>query len=373
MKNRSVLIVGGGIGGMALAIRLRELSWQVDVVEIDPQWRVYGAGISIMAPTYRAFRRLGLGAELLAGGYGSTKGVRICTATGQLIVEQHMEPIEPGLPTHGGIMRPVLHAILSGRTRASGANIRLGVTLQYYTQIDGKVRVATTDGVTHDYDLVVAADGAFSKLRSLIFPQAPQPTYTGQYCWRLVGERPPDMEQCHFYLAGPVTAGVMPVSDTQMYMFLLQAEPEKIRLDEATQWQRLKALMAPFSGILAMVRDRLSPRSPIVCRPLDAILVPRPWHRGRVVLIGDAAHATTPHLASGAGIAVEDALVLAQELDRDASVEQALLRFEERRWDRCRMVVENSVRIGHMEQTHADPATLKQLMAESERALRQDI
>jgi 2-polyprenyl-6-methoxyphenol hydroxylase-like FAD-dependent oxidoreductase len=84
-------------------------------------------------------------------------------------------------------------------------------------------------------------------------------------------------------------------------------------------------------------------------------------------------HATTPHLASGAGIAIEDALVLSQELEREPDVERALVRFEERRWERCRLVVENSVRIGQMEQTHADPAALKTLMAVSEAALREDI
>jgi 2-polyprenyl-6-methoxyphenol hydroxylase-like FAD-dependent oxidoreductase len=91
------------------------------------------------------------------------------------------------------------------------------------------------------------------------------------------------------------------------------------------------------------------------------------------VLIGDAAHATTPHLASGAGIAVEDALVLSEEIAAARSIEQALSRFELRRWERCRMVVENSVRIGHMEQTRADAKALEMLMAESGDALRSDI
>jgi len=373
MTNRNVLVVGGGIAGMALAIRMRDLNWGVDLVEMDPEWRVYGAGISITAPTYRAFRRLGVVDELNERGFGSTKGVRICTPSGQVIVEQRIEPIEPGLPTHGGIMRPVLHSILSARTRASGAAVRLGVTLKTWVDAGNSVQATTSDGATRDYDLVVAADGAFSAVRQQLFRASPSPRYTGQYCWRVVADRPADIEQCHFYMAGPVTAGVMPVSATQMYMFLLQAERDKVRSDEATQWLRLRELMAPFTGTLARIRDGLNQDSPIIVRPLEAILLPRPWHRGRVILIGDAAHATTPHLASGAGIAVEDALVLCDELERTPAIADALLRFEERRWERCRMVVENSVRIGAMEQTHADPATLKALMAESELALRQDI
>lgn len=373
MAERKVLVVGGGIAGMAFSIRMRELGWSVDLVEIDPQWRVYGAGISITAPTYRAFKRLGVVDQLHARGYGSDKGVRICAPNGHLLVEQQIEPIEPGLPTHGGILRPELHAILSQATRTSGTRVRLGVSLKSAVTLADGVRAETTDGERREYALVVAADGAFSAVRNLLFPNAPQPKYTGQYCWRLLADRPPGIEQCYFYMAGTVTAGVVPISERQMYMFLLQPEPIKVRIDEASQWQRLKGIMAPFSGLIGELRAALTPNSPIVARPLEAILLPRPWNKGRVMLIGDAVHATTPHLASGAGIAVEDALVLGEELARDGTIDSALTRFEARRWERCRMVVENSVRIGDMEQTHADPATLKALMAESELALRQAI
>jgi 2-polyprenyl-6-methoxyphenol hydroxylase-like FAD-dependent oxidoreductase len=373
MSNPRLLVVGGGISGMALSIRMRALGWSVDLVEIDPQWRVYGAGISITAPTYRASRRLGIADELMARGYSSHRGVCICAPSGQVVAEIPAHPIEPGLPTGGGIMRPVLHEILSSRTREAGVNVRLGVTLERYSEASGLVHAQTSDGRNEPYTLVVGADGAFSKMRNLVFPQAPQPRYTGQYCWRLVAARAPEIEGVHFYMAGAVTAGVMPTSQTQMYMFLLQHEPEKVRIEEGSQWSRLRELMAPFSGLIGSLRDGLSAKSSIIVRPLEAILLPRPWHRGRVQLIGDAVHATTPHLASGAGIAIEDALVLSDELAGAGSVEQALARFEERRWERCRLVVENSVRIGQMEQTHADPGALKRLMADSEAALRLDI
>jgi 2-polyprenyl-6-methoxyphenol hydroxylase-like FAD-dependent oxidoreductase len=370
MAAAQLLVVGGGIGGMSLAIRMRERGWQVDLVEQDPQWRVYGAGISITGPTFRAFKRLGLLDELIARGFPSDHAVRICNPVGQVVAEVPTAALETGLPAQGGIMRPVLHSILSARTRAVGVGVRLGVMMSAWHESANRVTVTTSDGEARSYDLVVAADGAYSATRAQLFPAAPPPRYTGQYCWRLVAERAPEIDRCHFYMAGPITAGLMPTSATQMYMFLLQPEPVKLRIDEASQWQRLQGLMAPFGGPLARLRDGLSAQSVINCRPLEAILLPRPWHRGRVALLGDATHATTPHLASGAGIAVEDALVLSEILAVEPDIERALTRFEERRWERCRMVVENSVEIGQLELQHGSPERLKALMAESAQLLR---
>jgi 2-polyprenyl-6-methoxyphenol hydroxylase-like FAD-dependent oxidoreductase len=373
MANHNLLVVGGGIAGMSLAIRMRERGWGVDLIEIDPDWRVYGAGISITGPTYRAFKRLGLVEELKRQGYPCDFGVRICTPTGQVVAEVPTLPLEPGLPTQGGIMRPVLHSILSARTRAVGTDIRLGVAMTAWSDSGGEVAAVTSDGQRRSYSLVVVADGALSKTREQLFPGAPRPRYTGQYCWRLSADRAASIDRCHFYMAGPITAGLMPTSASQMYMFLLQPEPNQGRIAQDQQWRRLRDIMAPFAGVLGGLREGLDENSPVNVRPLHAILLPRPWHRGRVAMIGDAVHATTPHLASGAGIAVEDALVLSEILEAETDIERALDRFEARRWERCRMVVENSVEIGQMELTHASPDKLKALMAESETALRTEI
>jgi 2-polyprenyl-6-methoxyphenol hydroxylase-like FAD-dependent oxidoreductase len=132
--------------------------------------------------------------------------------------------------------------------------------------------------------------------------------------------------------------------------------------------------MQPFGGLLGEVRDQLNPQSVINCRPLDSILLPRPWYQGRILLIGDAAHSTTPHLASGAGIAVEDALMLSHLLARTTTtVEQAFSQFMDRRWARCKDVVESSVEIGALQQNGASPAKYGALIGAAELRLQADI
>ena len=116
-------------------------------------------------------------------------------------------------------------------------------------------------------------------------------------------------------------------------------------------------------------RAALGPDSQIVYRPLEWLLLPDPWYKGRIVLIGDAAHATTPHMASGAGLAVEDGVALADELAKTDDVAAALRLFMDRRFERAKLVVETSVRQGEMEITGADRAQLTGLLAATTKAL----
>lgn len=349
---RSVLIVGGGIGGMSAAIALRARGVAVELIDIDPQWRVYGAGITITGPTLRAFRQLGVYDEIAAQAYVGD-GIQVCDTQGNPIRKLPTPiPPEAGVKGSGGIMRPVLHSILSAHVRQSGATVRLGVTVRSFVQDQNGVDVTFSDGASGRYELVIGADGVFSQIRSMIFPDAPKPEYTGQSAWRLVAKRPPEIDRRHYFLGGPHKVGFTPVSDDEMYMFLLERTPQLFR-EEHELKDALAALLESYGGILADIRDGIGDHSQINFRPLEAFFLPAPWHVGRVVLIGDAAHPTTPQLASGAGIAVEDALVLAEEMTQGRPVAEALHRFTERREERCRLVVEGSIEIGRLEQAQA--------------------
>lgn len=360
-----VLIVGGGIAGMSAAIVLRRLGWDVELIDLDPQWRVYGAGITITRPTMRAFRALGILDELLAVGFAGD-GIAICALDGSQIgkVEDPQISGEP-LPGSGGVMRPELHRILSRHVLEGGTKVRLGATVDALEETGKEVRARFSDGTHGGYDLVIGADGVLSRVRSLILPDAPKPEYTGQTVWRLFTPRPPEIARRHFFLGGKAKLGVTPVSSTHLYLFLLENTPPRRILPQEELYLTLRDLLAEYGGPIAEMRESLGPRSSIVVRPLEAFLLPPPWHTGRTVLIGDAAHPTTPQLASGAGMAVEDALVLGEELERSASVPTALESFMNRRWERCRLVVENSIEIGRREQAGRPPAEQTILVEDS--------
>jgi 2-polyprenyl-6-methoxyphenol hydroxylase-like FAD-dependent oxidoreductase len=348
------LIVGAGIGGMSAAICLRRIGATVDLIDIDPNWRVYGAGITITGPTLRAFKQLGVYDEIAAAGYVG-EGIRVCTVNGEF-VRDLATPIDPsaGVAGCGGIMRPTLHKILSGATLASAATVRLGVSVDAMEQDADRVDVSFSDGTTGRYDIVVGADGIYSRTRDQIFPNAPKPEYTGQSVWRVTAKRPAHIDRRHFFLGGPMKVGFTPVSNDQMYLFVLERTPKQFREPDGLG-DHLRGLLRDYGGEIATIRDAISPDDEVVFRPLEAFFLPAPWNVGRVMLIGDAAHPTTPQLASGAGIAVEDAIVLAEELARPVSTTAAFDAFVARREDRCRLVVESSIEIGRLEQEHAAP------------------
>ncbi|MBN8491709.1 MAG: FAD-dependent oxidoreductase [Burkholderiales bacterium] len=370
---RNVLVIGGGFSGMSAAIECAKLGAQVDLVEIDPGWRNYGAGISLGGATLRAFRQLGILDAFLREG-NAADGVLIHLPDGTPIGALPTPRIAGAdIPGGGAILRPVLARILAEATRASGAKVHLGCTFTAIEQDAAGVQVSFTDGQRRRYDLVIGADGLYSKTREALFPDAPKPRYSGQAVWRAVLPRPPEVENAMMWM-GRVKPGLNPVSKEQMYLFLTEHRPNNDHVDPAEFAPKLRALLAEFPApLLQRVREQIGPDSQIVFRPLEGLLMPRPWYRGRVVLIGDTVHATTPHLASGACIGIEDALVLAEELGRGGSVSAALQAFQDRRWERCRMVVENSFRLGEIEMTGGDKDEHARIMRESLMALAQPV
>lgn len=371
---KRVLIIGGGFSGMSAAIELRKLGVEVDLVEIDPQWRSYGAGISLGGATLRAFRQLGILDEFLDLG-DAHDGVELRLPDGTQI-GGFPTPRLAGddVPGGGAIMRPILARILANATRASGTNVRLGCTFTSIRHDAEGVEVQFTDGESRRYDLVIGADGLYSTLREKVFPDAPKPRYTGQAVWRAVLPRPPEVKTVMMWLGAKNKPGVNPVSKEEMYLFVTEDRPVNEYVKPETFVPLLLELLEGFTDpVMQQIRESIKTCPSVVFRPLEELLLPQPWNSGRVVLIGDTVHATTPHLASGACIGIEDAIVLAEEIARGPHLSVALENFNSRRWERCRMVVQNSNRLGQIEIEGGSKEEHAQIMRDSSMALAQPI
>jgi 2-polyprenyl-6-methoxyphenol hydroxylase-like FAD-dependent oxidoreductase len=352
-----VLVVGGGIGGLTTTIALRRAGFDVDVVEKNPRWDVYGVGMIQPPNALRVLNEIGLAAACVVAGH-PMHGDKAWLGDGQtLIGENTWPPLVDGLPAGNGIARPALHRILQDAGLGSGADVRTGVTLTTLDDRGDRVVVAFTDGDTREYDLVVGADGMRSEVRSMVFGPEIQPQFTGQVCWRYNLPRIAGLEHIWVYIGATGTAGFVPLGPDLMYMLMIEKPPagEPVRLPVEGLAAKMRERLAPFAGPIAEHRALIVDDAAVVYRPVENVMLPAPWFKGRVVIIGDAAHATSPHCGQGAAQAIEDGVVLTQELQSADTLESALAAFMERRYDRCRFIVEGSEAIGAWEQDHSYP------------------
>lgn len=369
-----VLIVGGGIGGLALSIGLRKAGIDVDVVEIRQQWAIYHVGIIAQSNLVRAMVALGIADDCVAAGF-SYSGVRFCDADGRVLSESPgVKLAGPDYPAYLGLTRPALHNVLFAASKKAGAVVRLGVTVAELEQSETNAAVKFTDGSSGQYDLVVGADGVHSQIRAMAFGEQLKPRFTGEGVWRYNVPRPPDVDYGSIYdsPAGP-KAGLIPLTRDTAYIFRIGPEPGNPRFPKDQLATILRERLKPFGGAIGRLAQEITDPELVVYRPLESVFVPSPWHRRRVVLIGDAAHAITPHLGQGAAQAVEDAVVLAEELQKNTTLKESLDRYERRRYERCKLILEASLEIGEQEM-HPDPKQdLRPLMAKVGETIMQPI
>ncbi len=366
-----VLVVGGGISGTSLAIELSRRGIEAEIVENEPIWGAKGTGITLMAPALRALKTLGVLDQCIQAGFGVSE-MRIFTAAGDLLEAVPLQGLlGPDYPAMGGMMRPQLHRLLSETAVREGATVRVGTTVTALTQQDSSVEVHFTDGTHQQYDLVVGADGWRSSVRALLLgAEAVEPQFLGQAVWRALVERPSAVTGLFMFYGERHKTGFTPLTSDRMYVFLVEPAADRTRPEPARRPEMMRELLGDFGGLVVDVRASIRDPEQVDVRPLDAMILPPPWYRGRVVLIGDAAHATTPQLAMGAAIAMEDAIVLAELLADGDDLGEALEQFMARRFERCRLVVENSVQLAEWEKNAAQHGEdSARLMGESLAAL----
>jgi 2-polyprenyl-6-methoxyphenol hydroxylase-like FAD-dependent oxidoreductase len=350
-KINKVLIVGGGIGGLASAIALRQQGIEVELIEISKSLTAYHIGIVVQANFIRAAKALGIADRIVAAGY-PYNGLNFQDIHGKLLQRlpgYHLAGEE--YSTHLGMARPALHKVLSEAALEAGTKVRTGLTFSAIEQVGEQVDVRFIDGASGTYDLMIGADGIYSNVRQALFGDRFKPAFTGQGVWRYNVPRPKEVTSSFVAMGlGKGKCGFIPLSEETGYVWLVQEEPGNPRHPEDKLDEIFRQRLAPCTGVLAWFREHITDSSQVVYRPLEALLLPAPWYRGRVVLIGDAAHATTPHMGQGSAQAVEDAVVLAELLVQEQPIEVTLEQFMERRFERCKFIVESSLQIGEWEQ-----------------------
>lgn len=354
-RPRSVLVVGGGPAGMASAIGFARRGIEALLVELDSTWAASGIGLTLLGPTLRALDELGLADACAKAGWAQDHA-DFRDAHGALTaVVPFPRVAAERLPCAVCIARPGFHSVLAQRTVDVGVEVRLGVTVASVELTVAAAEVTLTDGTSGAFDLVVAADGLHSRVRDSIFENLPPPRFTGQAVWRTLVPRPPELDVYQMFYGRAAKVGLVPVSDEGLYIFAVQNVADDSWPPRAHLAELMRAQLDADSQLIDYARAAIVDPAQVSYRPTEAMLVPLPWHRGRVVLVGDAAHTTTPHLAFGAGIAIEDAIVLCELVSADMPLDVALAGYGRRRYERCRLVVEKSVQLGAWEQNPGDP------------------
>ena len=343
---KRVLIVGGGIGGLTLAAALGQRGIYPEVVEIKPENTVYGVGIIQPGNSLRALKSIGVMDACMDAGY-PTDEYRYYDGDNTLLAKlQLMRIADPNRPAINTLPRPDLHRILTKAAENAGARIRLGCSVQALQEHASGVAVTFTDGTSGNFDVVVGADGVRSTVRRMIFGDRIEPQFTGHGVWRFTTARPPELTYHALYLGVGLKAGLIPLTEKTMYLLLVTSEPGNPRKDPSTFHSELRGHLGAFGGMIQFARNNLDDDVDVVYVPIEEVILPPPWSSGRTVLIGDACHASGPHIAQGAAMAIEDAVVLAEMLGEEGSVPAILERFTARRYPRCKFVQETSRAIG---------------------------
>jgi 2-polyprenyl-6-methoxyphenol hydroxylase-like FAD-dependent oxidoreductase len=353
----NALIVGGGIAGLSAALALARIGLPCDVLEIADA--PLGASLGLTGRAIQALDELGVYDDCRATARVFMPGETLTSlhdAAGNLLSPAPTRPNLPGIKDGLGVYRPVFLDILADHARRHGVVIRQGVTAEAIEDGTDNVAVTVSNGERRRYDIVIGADGIGSRTRSLIFPDAPAPAYAGHISIRWMAPAPPVAGEA-FYLC--------PMGRVGFYYLPAQGMVYVPAVVPMSEWRRftdgeIHALLARLldsytAPAMVELRRRLTPDAKLIGRPFEWILVPEPWHRGRTILIGDAAHATTANMGQGGGMAIEDSVVLGQCIRDASTLTDAFGNFMRRRFARVKTVVESSVELSKLDAAKAPP------------------
>jgi 2-polyprenyl-6-methoxyphenol hydroxylase-like FAD-dependent oxidoreductase len=353
----SVLVVGAGLAGAGTAIHLAVKGVAVDLIEIKPEVAALGSGITLQGNALRELRSLGVWDQVQAAGYAfDVTGFRAPDPAGTVLFEvPDAKTGGPDLPAVMGMPRPELAQILADRAAEVGVKVRFGTTFTQLAQDDDGVDVTFSDGSTGRYDLVVGADGIRSWTRRALGINL-ETKSVGMGIWRAFGPRPASVTRTDLYYGGPsYIAGYCPTGEDSLYAYIVEDAQDRSALSPDEQLATMKSLSQAYHGPWDEIRETLTDPSRVNYTWFETHVLDVPWNRGRVVLIGDAAHTCPPTIAQGGAMALEDAVVLAELLTSREALDQALWdEFHARRYERAKTVVEASNSLAQWQLDHVE-------------------
>lgn len=340
---------------MTAAISLARRGITAEIVELATDWRPAGIGIGLQSPPLRALRDLDLLTPVLARSEHHTV-IDMMRPDGVKVAEMpQVNVLDAGTPPFVTLSRVGLHMVLEERLRELGVTVRLGTTVQALDEEPDGVAVTLTDGAQDRYDLVIGADGVHSSLRAMLLPESPTPEFAGQVIWRLDVRRPAELERYTMMVGRESRLGLVPIASDRAYVWMLDPTigPARPAADQLVAL--LQERLAPYGFVVPELAAQITQPGQVDFRALHWLLLEPPWGVGRAVLIGDAAHTTTPQMAWGVGLAIEDAVVLGELVGDGVAAAELPRRLAERRIERCRLVVEGSLQLSRWEREPETP------------------
>lgn len=358
-------IVGAGAAGLAAAIRLARTGVQVDLYEGKAELAAAGSGITLQGNALRVFDDLGIWESIRVKGFPFDGLTLRAPGPGAPVVAElpEVKTGGPDYPAGMGMHRPDLASIMFDAAVGAGARIHFGKTVTGLSQDDSGVDLETNGEHADRYDVVIGADGLNSSVRSLLgIETAPVPN--GMGIWRAFVPRPAEVVHTELYYGGPVfIAGYTPTSQDSLYAILVERAQDRTGVTSDQGLAIMIEESAAYEGPWNEIRESLAAGNAHVnYTQFTSHLVEGAWNRGRVVIIGDAAHSCPPTIAQGAAQSLEDALVLTELLLEHDSLGSSLWdEFHARRVPRASAVVEASRQLAQWQldgNRDADPGAL---------------
>jgi 2-polyprenyl-6-methoxyphenol hydroxylase-like FAD-dependent oxidoreductase len=345
-----ILIAGAGIGGLTAAIALQRAGHEVKIAERAPELKAVGAGIALAANALIALKSIGAGAEVVAAGSLINKAL-ILSRSGKVISANDFSHPSGKMHTYT-LHRAELHELL--RSKLFPGTLHTGKAVSHFSETTAGIELHFTDNSAWQGDLLIAADGIHSIIRRQILPNSTH-RYAGYTCWRGVTAANVDTSRIPFSETWDTAGrfGICPLTNNRVYWYACINTPHEN--DPRFAAWKLSDLQNHFAGFHYPVAQLLAATPPaqlmhndiIDLKPLQSLAY------GRVLLLGDAGHATTPNLGQGACQAIEDAVFLPSFLQTASEVEQSLQRFSAMRLPRTTKIVEQSLRIGKLAQAES--------------------